>query len=109
MYDALQHSFATLDDKPDVKEHELTFMGFDGNNETRWMTYAAYFCRPADRRFENLKKGSDGFNSHMPTRDMYRRQLREWNQSGNKYKLTAEEIKRIAEAAMHPSRRNPAQ
>ena len=50
----------------------VTFLGFDGNNETEHMGIAMFLVRDMDR-FSSFK-GRD-LNSHMPLLDAYRRML----------------------------------
>jgi uncharacterized protein YfbU (UPF0304 family) len=105
MFSAIKRSFNSLEDKPSVQEHDIRFRGFDGNNETKYMLYAQFFCDSQGGRFEDLDRG-DNFNSHLPSLDMYRRQLVEWNRSKDKHKLTKEEIERIVAEAVHPENRS---
>lgn len=55
------------------------FWGFDGNNEGKQLGYAQFFIERL-QRFVNLPRrpGLDGFNSHMPTLETYRRMLDIW-------------------------------
>lgn len=48
------------------------FMGFDGNNESEYMSVAGFLVNHLDR-FENFK--GRGFNSHMPSVARYRRMI----------------------------------
>jgi uncharacterized protein YfbU (UPF0304 family) len=59
-----------------VDRHAITFLGFDGNNETRQMAYARFFMFDMNR-FQSLhKQGQEtGLNSHCPMLLTYRRML----------------------------------
>lgn len=59
-----------------VDRHAITFIGFDGNNETPQMAYAKFFMFDMDR-FQSLhKQGQEtGLNSHCPMLPAYRRML----------------------------------
>lgn len=104
MYDAMQHAYDRMDDKSGIDPHDVKFPGFDGNNETQYMAFARFFCEGKDR-FTGLRKGFDGFNSHLPTLDMYGRMLPAWKMSQNKYDLTKDDLIRITEASVHPDNR----
>jgi uncharacterized protein YfbU (UPF0304 family) len=107
MYSGMQRAFDVLKDKSGI-EKDLTFPGFDGNNETSQMTFADYFCRQG--RFTDLKRGKD-WNSHFPSIDAYRRMLEVWRPLRKKLLerptplLTREEIIEILNARIHPSNR----
>ena len=84
---------------PGVEPRHVQFSGFDGNNEGPQISYARYFCSLDRGNFTELEHG-DNFNSHMPTLDRYRRQLVKWRASKDRHTLTAEDVKRIAAAAI---------
>lgn len=98
MYDMIQRAYDQVEDKSGIKEWDIKFHGFDGNNETSHMAYARYFCEPPDPRFGNLRLGDDGFNSHMENISRYRAMLAEWEKSADKHKLTKDDIVRIISA-----------
>lgn len=77
MFGALQNSYDALKDNSAVKETDVRFPGFDGNNETKYMTYARYIVEH-ERRFTYLKPVSRDFNSHMPMVPRYRQMLTKW-------------------------------
>jgi len=76
MYDDLAYSYDALADKDGLTEVDVTFPGFDGNNETARMAYARYFVVDLDR-YARLKATArkTGFNSHFPAMARYRRML----------------------------------
>ena len=53
-----------------------TFRGFDGNNESEHMNIASFLINDLER-FQEFK--SRGLNAHMPTLEIYRRMLSEFN------------------------------
>jgi uncharacterized protein YfbU (UPF0304 family) len=104
MHEFLQRAYDGLDDKSGIDARDVIFHGFDGNNETSYMGFARFFCERQDA-FKHLRKGSDGFNSHMPTYDIYSRMMTSWKQSKDKYNLTKDDLIRITQAAIHPDSR----
>jgi uncharacterized protein YfbU (UPF0304 family) len=105
MYDTLRVARASFGLPDGVSAHQVEFRGFDGNYETKLMGYAAYACeakygqKPA--RYTDVVL--HGFNSHSPSLDVYRRQLTAWHRAKNRWALTAEEFRLVAEAAIHPN------
>jgi len=71
------------------------FKGFDGNNETKYMTFAGFLVF-SQHRFEILKKyanTTNQFNSHMPMLDTYQKMVNLWDSKYNKkYGLERDEI-----------------
>lgn len=94
MFSTLHYAYEDLEDKSGIEEWRVRFAGFDGNNETRQMAYARYFCESGGGRYTELDRG-DGFNSHCPVIDRYRSMLEEWRKSPNPNKLTKVDIVRI--------------
>jgi uncharacterized protein YfbU (UPF0304 family) len=80
-----------------------TFRGYDGNNETKFMAFAAYTVERL-KRFEHVKLPKIGyFNSHAPVRGIYQRMLKEWRKvtTERRFELTKNELKSILDAAPH--------
>lgn len=82
---------------------KVKFPGFDGNNETDYMSVAAFLVEKLDR-FTALK-GRARQNSHMPTLDGYRRMLKVFEPmratiAGRE--LSAGEIAKVLNARRHP-------
>jgi hypothetical protein len=94
MFEALNRSYDTLKDKSGIEKALIDFTGFDGNNESKQMAFARFFCTAGSPRFQGLCKG-DGFNSHMETLSRYRPMLVEWKRLKKSYQLTKEQIKQI--------------
>lgn len=95
MYRGITYSYINL--KNQDKEGELTdemisFPGFDGNNETKQLSYVHYFLDDLGR-YEEIKKYSNGYyDSHYPKLGEYRRKYKRWQEFTNKYKMTEMEI-----------------
>lgn len=104
MHRALKRSYEALSDKSGIEEYAIQFHGFDGNNETKQLAYARFFCNLDGGRFTELDRGDD-FNSHMPSLDTYRRMLAEWKRLDKSHELSRDQIVKITEARVHPSRR----
>lgn len=100
MYSQLTYSYNRLDDKSGIDTLFLKFRGFDGNNESKYMSYTQYFINDLDR-FPELKyeQKRPDFNSHMPTLHKYRPMLNEWNKTDDKFNLSKEDINRILQAS----------
>ncbi len=76
MYDDLAYSYEALADKDGLREDDVAFPGFDGNNEGAQMDYARYFVVDLGRYGRLRQRALDiGFNAHFPTLAMYRRML----------------------------------
>lgn len=98
MYDALQRSRTALGEQTKIKEEEVRFAGFDGNNETAQMVYARHFCGGPLGRFQGLDTAKD-FNSHFPSLDSYRAMLRVWkDQCKGSYQMTEAQIRQVLDA-----------
>lgn len=100
-FSAIKWSYEALADKSGIDENHIKFRGFSGNDETKQMAYARYFCSTDGGRFTDLDRGDD-FNSHFPMLDVYRRVLREWNKSVDKNNLSKEDLIRITSAWAAP-------
>ena len=101
----------------EVLAERLEFRGFDHHIalESHMARYVDFLMR--DDRWTELKpqlERHDNGNSHSPTLDTYLRMLAEYRRimdsrergfSRTDYLLTAEELQRVAEARVHPSRR----
>jgi len=99
MYDAIEHA---LDAGSPAAKEIGTFKGFDGNNETKQMSYAQYFC--SKDRFARF--AGREFNSHFPSLESYGRMLQAWRESPDKWNPTEADLARISEARIHPSHRD---
>lgn len=95
MFDSLRQAYSKMEDKSGLEDFNIKFSGFDGNNETKQLTYAAYLQK--NNKFVALS-GLDGLNSHAPVLTGYRRMLTEWQQSDNPHSLRKDDVIRIAGA-----------
>lgn len=100
--------------------HELEFQGFDHNDalEGHMASYVEFLMRDGERwtELQPQLNRNDGGNSHMPALDTYLRMLSEFRRIMDSRKrgarrhdhlLSLEELERIADAQVHPSRRPP--
>lgn len=81
----------------DLKDHgidpqKLVFNGFDGNDESKYLVYLQFLIDKEDKWTEH--KGRD-LNSHAPMMDRYRKMVEKWKTSADKYRLNADDLKRI--------------
>lgn len=59
----------------------IAFPGFDGNHETKLLSYVRYAVEE-ERRFESIERVNADFNSHMPMAELYQRMITAWERSG---------------------------
>ncbi len=107
MFDAISRCASTTTDEFINKHHLRRFAGYDGNNETKFMTFARYMVERLER-FEGVPmRETDRWNSHMPIREVYWRMLRAWRQvpSERHLDLTVDEVKGILAETVHPEKR----
>ncbi len=79
VYRAMIFSFENLENKEGIDIELLRFPGFDGNNETEYMSYVRYFIDDLGR-FEEIREISgSGFNSHKKLIDSYSNLLTKYN------------------------------
>lgn len=105
MFDALARSIKRLDKPEYFENHFSKFRGYDGNNESKFMGFAAYTVKRL-KRFEYLDiEGIDGWNSHMPIRETYKRMVEVWKSTESSYELSEPQIDQILGAAVHPDNR----
>jgi uncharacterized protein YfbU (UPF0304 family) len=107
MFDAINRFVSRTDDE-EIKNSPFTkFMGYDGNNEGKFMAFTAYTIERL-KRFEFVPTPKKNYwNSHMPVREIYQRMLEEWRKTPRerRFDLTVAEAKAILAAAVHPSNR----
>lgn len=115
MWSVLEHAYSKLDEagRTEFKEavgewpSEVKFCGFDGNNESRYMSIARFMIDKMDRFVEF--KGRY-LNAHMPTLDMHRRMLRVFRSGrGMTYdSLSFDGLVAIVKEQVHPENRGKA-
>lgn len=114
MFEWLEQSYDRLPDKDKkgIEEYPLRFQGYDGNNETMFLTYTEYLFE--EGKFQPLleglakRKGKKDFNSHSHVRDTYGRMLAKFDevQEGRRAQfLNKDEIKAVLDERIHPERR----
>ncbi len=103
MFSAIKMKYDQLSDKSGIEEWMAEFSGFDGNNETKQLSYACYLFKSNGGRFTELDRGDN--NSHGPVLMSYRRMLKEWKNSTDIYNLSKDDIIRITSERIHPDNR----
>ena len=78
-----------------LKDDDVRFKGFDGNNETKQMSYATYFIVDLERyaEIEDLSHGY--YNSHIQMLSKYRSMLAKWEEYKsikNRYMMNEQQI-----------------
>jgi uncharacterized protein len=103
MFSALEQSYERLGEKPDIEEHAVRFLGFDGNHETAQLGYASFLIHK-EGKFQELAERGDRLNSHMPVLGAYRRMRGVWEELPveTRYELSADNIRRIVAARVYP-------
>ncbi|KAB0653898.1 YfbU family protein [Acinetobacter bohemicus] len=89
LYTTLRNNYDDLDDKTVIDEHKITFLGFDGNNESELMTFTKAL-KENDRFTRIIEKGLT--NSHSPMRHKYQTMLNKWKELNKKEILTLDEL-----------------
>lgn len=96
MFRATERAYEELEDKSGIPADAIKYGGFDGNSEGKQYGFVLFLKK--DNRYNFLKGGTDGDNSHMPMLDLYRRMKAEWEKSADRNDLTREDLLRIAGA-----------
>lgn len=104
MYRGIIYSYRAL--KEDIgsislKDEDVKFPGFDGNNETKQMLYVEYFIKDLGRYSEIQDLSNNYYNSHREMLGKYRSMLKTWDsyQSlGNRYLMKEKEIRKLLES-----------
>lgn len=98
MYRGITYSYNKLKKERGVKnlnDDKIRFYGFDGNHETKQMSYARYYLVDLNRYFEIQEYAQgDDYNSHHQMLPKYRAMLSVWKSypSEVKYCMTEEQI-----------------
>jgi len=111
MWDFLEEAFEdftsvekkALEEKVEIFGKNVKFPGFDGNNESDYMSVARFLVNDLDR-FSRFKKPRD-MNSHSPSVDTYRRMYQVFEPIRTKLigrKLDVDEMAEILMARIHP-------
>jgi len=80
--------------------HYSFFIGFDGNNETEYMSFARFLVEDQGkfREQEPYLRKNDNMNSHAPMIDTYKRMLDKANEIESIWEMSIEEAIEILEA-----------
>ena len=81
MYDCIINSFKKLQKSGQVAkigESEIAFPGFDGNNESKQLSYAKFILKQGDVETINEYNRGD-LNCHCSIIDKYRKMLKKWS------------------------------
>ncbi len=107
MFSAIVQSLEKNEDKSGIDENLLVFDGFDGNNETDYMSFAKFYCTQYEGggKYSEIGQGPDHFNSHFPCLETYKRMLIVWQQCDDRFNLNKDDLIKIATASIHPSNR----
>ena len=114
LWDCIEFSYSRLsgDDKEKIQVNaapfgaDVKFVGFDGNFESEHLGVAQFFIQKVGR-FEIFNDGRN-LNSHVPTRDAYRRMMKVFDPNQNGFignHLSADRIIQILKEWNHPDNR----
>jgi uncharacterized protein YfbU (UPF0304 family) len=106
MFDAIHRSIDALQASDLASHNASKFRGYDGNSETKFMTFAEFTVERLER-FDYLPMARKGhWNSHMPMRDVYARMLKEWKKvpRERRFELSRAEVEAILGASVYPER-----
>lgn len=99
MYRTLSDSYGELspEEKQQIDERDITYDGFDGNEEGKYYTYANFVLKDLGRYEEIYNGGKGRLNSHSNRVSKYKKMVSIWKEvSENEYSyLTLEHIKYI--------------
>ena len=104
MFDAISRAVTSHGVEAVENNHFAKFRGYDGNNESKFMAFAAFTVERL-QRFTYLPGAEQGnWNSHIPTRDTYKRMFEEWQKipEQHRFDLTKEQLNTVVNAAIHP-------
>ncbi len=90
MFSTMIRSYKELKDKSGINKTDIYFWGFDGNSETKKLSYVRYLIDELGR-YDDLKHKD--YNSHCPMSETYNNMLEKWDSFGReKYPLTKQEL-----------------
>lgn len=91
--------------RPKRDNASTAFLGFDGNNEGKLLSYARHAVEN-EHRFESVRRMDENFNSHMPTVELYQRMISAWERLGRPLHVTEELFDALVDAQAHPLMRD---
>lgn len=89
VYKALQTSYNALSDKSGISPQDVSFAGFDGNNEPELMGFVDALNK-AHCYSAIIQTGV--LNSHTPKASRYETMIQKWHELDKSYQLTKEQI-----------------
>lgn len=100
MYRAIEDFKRRNKSEPVAGEYFSFFRGFDGNEETEYMSFTRFLIEIQGKYSEQTPylKDNDNLNSHMSTIEKYKSMLAEWNNLEQKHQLTEEQVLKILQA-----------
>lgn len=105
MFQALQDAEDAGFTIPEKTRLSTSFPGYDGNNEGTFYSYYSDLVEEG-RRWSGLRRSNpDDLNSHMPTRDGYRRMVAKWKALGGEHRLSQSDFTTIMLEWVHPQNR----
>lgn len=100
LYRALEDIKRASKDIRLLEHHYSIFLGFDGNNETNYMSFCRFLIEKQGK-FQEQKQyllKNDNLNSHMPMIDKYKRMLSEAEGIPNIWSMNVESALRLLDA-----------
>ncbi|MDT3668953.1 MAG: YfbU family protein [Aromatoleum sp.] len=100
LYRAVEDVKRASKDSRLLAHHYAFFRGFDGNNETEYMSFCRFLIEKQGK-FQEQKQyllKNDNLNSHMPMIEKYRRMLDEAKNLPSKWSMSADEALRVLDA-----------
>lgn len=99
MYHAMQESNKMLsdDDRRDVDQRRLQFLGFDIVTEAQLVHYVRFLV-DSEGLYTQFDKADHHFNSQTPMLEKYRRMFSTWRNCPRQYHLSASEFRKIFNA-----------
>jgi hypothetical protein len=101
LYRVIERFKESDEDTTDIEEHSLgTFRGFDGNNESEYLSFTRFLIQTQGKFQEQLPYEEDNFNSHNLTIHNYRPMIEKWRSLEQPRELSKENIIEILEAGI---------
>ncbi|WP_420001764.1 YfbU family protein [Acinetobacter sp. LF10] len=89
IYQMIEDAYDGLSDKSLISEHQIKFPGFDGNNETEFMGFVDALEK--SHCFTDVIQNGHR-NSHSAKVHVYKRMIAKWQEFGEPYSLTKEQL-----------------
>lgn len=95
VYELIGDTYSRLSDKSGISATQVKFPGFDGNNESEFMSFVDALEK--DNRYVDVIQAGNR-NSHSAKVHVYERMIAKWQELGKPYTLTKEQLIEILEA-----------